>query len=95
MKRIHLLMIMLVMTLFFLQYRLWFESGGMIDVARLKKQYLTVVQETQILKERNQKLLMEVKQLQNGGDAMESNARHELGMIKKGETFYQVVDKDK
>jgi cell division protein FtsB len=30
--------------------------------------------------------------LQQGLDAIEEHAREDLGMVKKGETFYQVVE---
>ena len=37
----------------------------------------------------------EVRDLKQGIDAVEERARVELGMIKPGEVFYQVVDKSK
>lgn len=50
-----------------------------------------VVENTQ-LKERNQMLAAEVADLKQGYEAVEERARYDLGMIKEGETFYQVVD---
>ena len=44
------------------------------------------------LKERNQTLAAEVADLKQGYEAIEERARYDLGMIKEGETFYQVVD---
>ena len=89
--RIKWLPIVLVLLLVFLQYRLWFEPGGFIDMMHLKKQLALETQQNDQLKKRNQALLQQVQHLQNNNDAIESRARHELGMIKKGETFYQVV----
>ena len=43
------------------------------------------------LEERNRRLEAQVLDLQNGLDAYEEKARQELGMIKKGETFFQIV----
>ena len=40
----------------------------------------------------NAALQAEVTDLQQGLDAIEEHAREDLGMIKKGETFYQVVE---
>jgi cell division protein FtsB len=76
----------------FLQYRLWFESGGVIDMLHLKKQLAQQVQDNDKLKKRNEILVKQVQVFQANRDAVESRARQELGMIKKGETFYQVVE---
>ena len=43
------------------------------------------------LKHRNQALEADVKDLKHNGQAVEARARSELGLIKPGETFYQVV----
>ena len=40
-------------------------------------------------------LLAEVKDLKKGDAAIEERARNELGMIKKGETYIQVVTEKK
>lgn len=77
----------------FLQYRLWFESGGIIDMLRLKKQLSIQVQENDKLKKRNDMLAQQVERLQKSQDTVEARARSELGMVKKGEKFYQVVGK--
>ena len=50
------------------------------------------VEENAQLNERNQTLAAEVDDLKQGYEAIEERARHELGMIKEGETFYQVVE---
>ena len=44
---------------------------------------------------RNAGLDAEVRDLKQGIDAVEERARVELGMIKPGEVFYQVIDKSK
>ena len=41
--------------------------------------------------ERNNALDAEVSDLKQGSAAIEERARTELGMVKKGETFFQVV----
>lgn len=90
-RGLRLLPTILLIMLIFLQYRLWFESAGIIDMLRLKKTLAVEVQQNEELKKRNQELLEQVKYLQNNNDAVEARARNELGMIKKGETFYQVI----
>lgn len=83
----------LFMLVLFLQYRLWFEAGGMRDYFQLKKLLSAQSLENEKLKKRNEELLFQVERLQNSRDATESRARNELGMVKKGETFYQIVKK--
>lgn len=89
--RFNLLPVLLLGILLVLQYRLWLEPGGIVEMVRLKKQLATEQLENEKLKKRNQMILLQVQQLQKNQDAVELRARQELGMIKKGETFYQVV----
>lgn len=89
--RLSLLAGVLLVALIFLQYRLWFEVGGIRDVVHLKKALKQQKVEIANLKKRNGELLFQIQRLQNSGDAVESRARNELGMVKKDETFYQVI----
>ncbi len=82
----------LLLLLLFLQYRLWFESGGVIDMLHLKKSVAQQTQENDKIKKRNQLLAEQVQRLQKNPAAVEAHARQDLGMVKKGETFYQVVN---
>jgi cell division protein FtsB len=45
------------------------------------------------LQERNAALEAEVQDLKQGLEAVEERARSELGMIKKDETFFQIIEK--
>ena len=90
-KTFNFLPILLLLFLGLLQYHLWLEPGGMIDMFRMKKQLTGQMQENAKLKQRNDKLIQQIQYLQASNEAVESRARGELGMIKKGETFYQVV----
>lgn len=89
--RLSKLTIVLLAVLGVLQYRLWFESGGIRDVIRLKGELAQQEAENGKLRKRNAELLAQVQGLKFSEDAEESRARSELGMIKKGETFYQVL----
>ncbi len=76
----------------FLQYQLWFSAGGGIAV---QKKYRVIMQQkllNQQLETRNKVLLSQIDDLKNGGALLEEHARHDLGMIKEREVFYQVVD---
>lgn len=82
----------LVILLVLLQYRLWVGDGGLSDVRRLRHAVQQQKLTNKELRERNQALAGEVKDLKHGLDAIEERARTELGMVKQGETFYQVVE---
>jgi cell division protein FtsB len=86
------LLILLVILLVYLQYSLWFGDGSLQDVWRLHKDVEQQRQENAVLRERNEALEAEVLDLQQGLEAIEEHAREDLGMIKKGETFYQVIE---
>jgi len=51
-------------------------------------------EENEALRERNNILASEVNDLKNGLESVEERARTDLGMVKEGETFYMVVDKE-
>ena len=91
-RQLRLLPIIFILLLLFLQYRLWFDSDGILHMHHLKTQLASQLQDNAKLKQRNEALLREVHALQTNQDAIESHARQELGMIKKDETFYQVIN---
>jgi cell division protein FtsB len=78
-----------------LQYPLWFGSGGLLAVWKLQREIDQQLAENARLRERNATLEAEVNDLKQGVAALEERARTELGMVKKGETFYQVIEKPK
>ena len=86
------LIILLMLLLLYLQYKLWFGEGSLQDVWELHQEVEFQRQENIELRERNAALEAEVKDLQQGFDAIEEHAREDLGMVKEGETFYQVVE---
>jgi cell division protein FtsB len=91
MKRLALI---LTVVLLGLQYRLWISDGSLADVARLNQKISKQQAENERLQERNRLLAAEVKALKGGLGAIEERARTDMGMIKKGETFYMVVEED-
>jgi cell division protein FtsB len=81
----------LILLLIILQYRLWVGPGSLAEVNNLKHEIAELEQELVGLRERNRALQAEVKDLRSGQSAIEERARSELGMIKEGEVFYQVI----
>jgi len=81
-----------VLLLLLLQYRLWTGNSSLIEVSLLRDEIEKVESENERLKERNLSLTAEVFNLKQGHEAIEEIARSEMGMIKDGETFYQIIE---
>ena len=86
------IIILLLLLLVYLQYRLWFGDDNLFDVMQLGNEVEAQSEENVRLRERNDALDAEVRDLQEGLDAIEEHAREDLGMVKDGETFYQIVE---
>ena len=86
------ILILLVLLLAYLQYRLWFGDGNLFEVMQLRNEVQLQRDENIRLRERNAALDAEVRDLQQGLDAIEEHAREDLGMVKEGETFYQIIE---
>lgn len=86
------LFVVLVLVLSGLQYRLWVGDGSLAQVTDLKRQIAEQAGENERLLERNQILEAEVMELKKGTETVEERARHELGMVKEGETLYQLAE---
>lgn len=82
----------LLILLLALQYRLWVGQGSLAEVSRLTHSIEQKQSSNAVLRERNNALDAEVQDLKQGVDAIEERARSELGMVKKDETFFQIVD---
>ena len=86
------LVAILLLLLLLLQYDLWVGDGSLATVWRLQKNIESQQAENAALKERNRALEAEVRDLKTGTDAVEERARNELGMIREGETYIQVIE---
>lgn len=85
----------LVLIIVLLQYPLWFSSNNVFYIWRLQKEIKQQAQQNTQLRERNLVLEAEVQDLKQGLAAIEERARAELGMVKKNETFYHVIEGEK
>jgi cell division protein FtsB len=86
-----ILIAVLLLVLIGLQYKLWFGDGSLSEVVQLSRELGIQKNKLQELEERNLILEAQVLDLQNGLDAFEEKARNDLGMIKQGETFIQLI----
>lgn len=87
-QKAHLLFVVLLVILGGLQYRLWNGDGGITHNQQLEEAIAQQKRENEQLLERNRLLEAEVAELKRGSETVEERARHELGMIKDGETLY-------
>ena len=85
--------LILAVLLLLLQYPLWLGKGGWLKVWDLNRQVETQQQANQQTQARNALLDAEVRDLKQGTEAIEERARSELGMIKRDEVFFQVLEK--
>jgi cell division protein FtsB len=86
-----ILIAVLLLFLIGLQYKLWFGDGSLSEVVQLTRELEIQKTKLQELEKRNLILEAQVLDLQNGLDAFEEKARNDLGMIKQGETFIQLI----
>ena len=86
--------IILLLLLAMLQYRLWAGEGSISHYASLQQRIDQQQQVNDQLAARHARLSAEVLDLQHGTDGIEEYARMQLGMIKPGETFFLVVNRN-
>ncbi|MEO8332811.1 MAG: cell division protein FtsB [Gallionella sp.] len=84
--------LILVILLLLLQYPLWIGKGSWLKVWDMNRQLEAQQQANQQTQARNALLDAEVRDLKQGTAAIEERARSELGMIKRDEVFYQILE---
>ena len=92
MNKLTLIFFLLIILI---QYPLWLGDGGFITVVEKNKQIKIQKKINSLLKKENNALIAEVNDLKKGTKAIEERARDELNMIKKGEIFFQIINKKK
>ncbi len=86
------LIALLAVLLALVQFRLWVGDESLAEVWRLRQAIDSQTSENVLLESRNQRLEAEVRDLKNGLEAVEERARLELGMIRKDEIYFQIVE---
>lgn len=92
--RAKLVLAVLAIMFLGLQYSLWLGDFGLVRYWQLEERVQAQRQVNERLEARNEQLHAEVIDLKHGTDALEERARSQLGMIKEGEEFYQVIDEN-
>lgn len=72
--------------------RLIWGENGLQEFWQVKQQVRQLAKQNSQLSQRNSRLAAEVADLKSGLDAVEERARHDLGMLKKNETFFWLVE---
>lgn len=86
-----MLTFLLILVLALMQYQLWCGQGGIKDMWHLKRVIaIADIQNARML-EQNAVLFADVEDLRSGDEAVEERARNNIGMIRPGEHFYQIV----
>jgi len=75
-----------------IQYPLWFGKGGWHQVHQTEQSIVAAQEENLKLQNRNIIAHAEINDLKQGTDAIEERARSDIGMIKKNEIFFQIVE---
>lgn len=89
--RRYLVLLALLAALVVLQSSLWFGSGSLRDAMLLQQKVDKLQAENDQLRARNKLMAADVYDLKHGSDEIEEIARKDLGMIKQGEVFYQIL----
>ena len=86
-----LLFLLLFVLTALIQYPLWLGKGGWRSVWDMQKQVAQQHAANDSMRARNAAMEAEVQSLQNGTDAIEERARTELGMMRPGEVFVEML----
>ena len=84
--------LILAVLVVLIQYPLWLGKGGWLRVWDIDRQLASQRTKHEMLQARNEALEAEVRDLKQGYEAIEERARFELGMVRKDEVFFQIVD---
>lgn len=89
---IKFLIAILLIFIALLQHRLWQGDGGITQTQQYQRQLEALQKQLAVKQQRNEVLKAEVQDLRKGQEAIEEIARYDLGLIKKDETFFQVIE---
>ncbi len=89
-----ILLCIAVLLITHLQYRLWYvaDNGGIKQVLAYQQELNDLTVQVEEKRARNKSLYAQVEDLRKGQETLEERAREELGMIREGETFFQVLE---
>lgn len=86
------IILILILALAGLQYKLWYGDGSIPQWLKLQNKLEAQEKINEKLVARNKIVEADIAELKSGNQSLEEQARYELGMIKKGEEYYQFND---
>jgi cell division protein FtsB len=89
-----LLSLLLIAFACYLGYDCYYGRNGIEQCEKTEAKLESVNSKLERFERRNQALSDEIADLRQGNRVVEELARTELGMIKKQEVFYRVIDKE-
>lgn len=87
-----MIVIFLMVALFGLQCKLWIGDSSVAQWLNLEKKLAYQLDENKKLIARNHAIEADIAELKSGDQALEEQARYELGMVKEDESYYQFVE---
>ena len=88
-----LLFVLGILVLGNLQYSIIFKNNNISDFFFLNQQNNKILEDIKKITTKNTILENEIKDLSSSTHALENFARYNLGLVKKDETFVQVIKK--
>lgn len=86
------IILILILALGGLQYKLWLGDGSIKQWRQLEEKISVQVSENKKLVARNHAIEADITELKRGDQALEEQARYELGMVKNEEVYYQFIE---
>ena len=87
-----LVITLLTLLLLIIQGQLWVGEGSIAEMITLQDRLERLQVENERYYRRNSLLAREVVELQQGLETIEEQARQELGMVRRDETFFLTYD---
>lgn len=86
------LIVAMVMLVLLAQLTLWSGTGSVAEWLGLRASIAEQETENQRASDRNAKIAGQIQGLRESNDALDERARRELGLIRDGETYFQITE---
>lgn len=87
-----LILLILILAFAGLQYKLWLGDGSIVQWKHIETKIAAQKQDNDVIASRNRAIEADILELKSGDQALEEQARYELGMVKNDEVYYQFVE---